>query len=126
MCLTDNICTAYPTVCALFRTIDINVGVLPEGECHQQEQISCGHKVQFTHIKKNTCGRFVIVEITLETVENVWNRRENSHGIDNRVPRISHVRVDLFGRFITVEKNRVRGMSSEPCMGDVIGFRDNE
>ena len=78
--------------------------------------------VFFPH-KKNTRGRFVTVEITLETIENVRNQLENSHGIGNRVPRISHVRVDLFGRFVTLEKNRV---SSEPCMGDVIGFRDNE
>ena len=81
--------------------------------------------VFFPH-KKNTRGRFVTVEITLETIENVRNQLENSHGIDNRVPRILHVRVDLFGRFVTQEKNRVWGMSSEPCMGDVIGFRDNE
>ena len=38
--------------------------------------------------KKNTRGRFVTVEITLKTVENVRNQLENSHGIDNRVPRI--------------------------------------
>ena len=63
--------------------------------------------------QKNTRGRFVTVEITLETIENVRNRRENSHGIDNRVPRISHVRVDLFSRFVTQEK--------KPCVGYVIG-----
>ena len=54
--------------------------------------------------KKNTRGRFVTVEITLETVENVRNWRENSHGIDKRVPYILNVRVDLFGRFVTEEK----------------------
>ena len=62
---------------------------------------------QKLHIKKNTRDRFVTVEITLETAENVRNWRENSHSIDNRVPRIVHVRVDLFGRFVTEEKNRV-------------------
>ena len=54
--------------------------------------------------KKNTRGRFVTVEITLETFENVRNQRENSHGIDNGVSHILHVRVDLFGRFVTQEK----------------------
>ena len=78
--------------------------------------------------KKNTRGRFVTVEIT---VENVRNRRENSHGIDKRVLRILHVWINLFGRFVTGKKpcmEHVIGTAYRFIhgMGDVIGFRDNE